>query len=190
MKARWGFGLVGCSVLLCAAAFSLGQSDEGGMPEAPKPGKYHKYLEPLVGDWNCHVKMWMMPGAPPEESEGTVHRELMMGGLYLKEEYRGEAMGAPFQGLGLMAYDEMRKKYDSIWIDSLGTGIYKQMGTVDASGKTFTLTGENPDPMTGEMNKWTKSVLEIINNDKHVLSMYVKEDGKERKTFEMTVTRK
>src|SRR5262245_50030561 len=33
------------------------------------PGTVHKLLEPLVGEWNVEVKMWMVSDAPPTVSK-------------------------------------------------------------------------------------------------------------------------
>src|SRR4030095_14531183 len=35
------------------------------------PGPAHKALEPLGGDWNVEVKMWMAPDAPPSITKDT-----------------------------------------------------------------------------------------------------------------------
>src|SRR6187431_1109858 len=35
------------------------------------PGAAHQALEPLVGDWNAEVKMWLAPDAPPTLTKAT-----------------------------------------------------------------------------------------------------------------------
>jgi len=66
----------------------------------------------------------------------------------------------------------------------------KMTGSADASGKTFTFTGENFDCMEGKPVK-SRSTMEIVNNDKQVMKMFAPgPDGKEFLTFEMVVTRK
>jgi hypothetical protein len=158
--------------------------------EAGKPGAFHKHLEPLLGSWNCAVKLSMIPGAPPEESKGTIERRWILGGRFLSEDYHGVAMGQPFSGHGLMGYDNLQNKYDTIWMDTMGTGIFTQTGSCDASGKNFEFSGTNMDPMTGQL-KWGKSTVTIVNNNKNIMRMMEKgEDGTERVTLEIVSTRK
>ena len=44
------------------------------MMEMAAPGKFHDYLKPLVGSWNCSVKYWPAPGADPHESTATMEK--------------------------------------------------------------------------------------------------------------------
>ncbi len=111
-----------------------------------KPGPEHKVLEPLVGKWTTHVKWWMDPAAPPEESDGTGEVKWIMEGRYLQESHKGTSMGKPFEGMGLVGFDNMKKKYVSTWIDNMGTGITTSQGMYDAAKKTISYTTEGLDP--------------------------------------------
>lgn len=160
------------------------------MIEAGAPGEFHKHLQPLIGKWNTTTKYWFTPEAPPEESTGSVDRKWILGGRFVSEDYRGTAMGQPFSGFGLMGYDNIQKKYDTVWIDTMGTGVFTQSGSCDDSGKNFTFSGKNLNPMTGQ-KEWGKTTLKIINNDKHVLKMFEKgTDGKDFLKLEIVATRK
>ena len=160
------------------------------MMEAAAPGEFHKHLQPLIGKWNTTTKYWLTPEAPPEESTGSVDRKWILGGRFVSEDYRGTAMGQPFSGFGLMGYDNIQKKYDTVWIDTMGTGVFTQSGSCDDSGKNFTFSGKNLNPMTGQ-KEWGKTTLKIINNDKHVLKMFEKgTDGKDFLKLEIVATRK
>jgi len=160
------------------------------MMEYSTPGKEHEALKPLIGSWTCAVKFWMAPGTPPDESTGTMERKWIFGGRFLQEDYKGTAGGMPFEGMGLLAYDKGQKRYDSSWMDSMSTGIMRMTGSADASGKTFTFTGENFDCMEGKVVKG-RSTMEIVNNDKQIMKMFTPgPDGKEFQNFEMVVTRK
>ena len=160
------------------------------MMEAAVPGEFHKHLQPLIGKWNTTTKYWLTPEAPPEESTGSVDRKWILGGRFVSEDYRGTTMGQPFSGFGLMGYDNIQKKYDTVWIDTMGTGVFTQSGSCDDSGKNFTFSGKNLNPMTGQ-KEWGKTTLKIINNDKHVLKMFEKgTDGKDFLKLEIVATRK
>src|SRR5687768_4430687 len=66
---------------------------------ASTPGPAHKALEPLVGDWNAEVKMWMTPGAPPTITKGTATSTWTLKERYVQQEFNGEFMGKPFRGI-------------------------------------------------------------------------------------------
>jgi hypothetical protein len=155
-----------------------------------QPGPEHKRLNALDGSWDCAVKIWMDPKAPPTESKGTIERKWIMGGRYLEERIKGEAFGMAFEGYGLTGYDNLRKKYTSAWIDNMGTGIMTSLGDYDADKKAFTFVSEEIDPLTRKPKKM-KSVLRIIDDNKQVLESYEPgPDGKEWRMFELIAVRK
>lgn len=174
--------------------------DKGGAPdmdammkmmaEMSAPGKEHEALKPLIGSFTCTTKFYAAPGGPPQESTGTVERKWILGNRYIQEEVKATMMGVPFEGFGIAGYDKMQKLYHAYWIDSMGTGTWSMTGTADATGKNFTYTGENFDPMAGQKTKG-RSTVEFVDNNKHVMKMYGPgPDGKEFMGFEMTCTRK
>ena len=100
-------------------------------------------------------------------------------------------MGGPFEGFGMLGYDNMKKKYISMWVDNMGTGMMTSEGTADGSGKTFTFTTEEGYvcPMSGQHEK-PKTVLKMVGEDKMVFEMHNKgPDGKEFMNLEVTYTR-
>jgi len=161
-----------------------------GMKQMSAPGKEHEALKPMVGSFTCTSKIYMVPGQPPMESTGVCERKWILGNRYVAEEYKGNMFGMPFEGFGISGYDKLQRRYHAYWIDTFGTGTWTMTGTADASGKNFTYTGENFDPMTMSKKKG-RTTTEVINNDKHVMKMFeIGSDGKEILSFEMTCTRK
>jgi hypothetical protein len=155
-----------------------------------EPGEFHKHLQPLVGSWNASVKWWMAPGAPANEAKSTEEVKWILDGRFLQQEVRGEMMGKPFMGLGLIGYDNYKKKYVGAWIDSMSTMIWNSQGTCDATGKVITLAGEFDDPATGKKKK-ARGVTRIIDDNNHIMEWYESgPDGKEFKSMEITYTRK
>jgi hypothetical protein len=72
----------------------------------------------------------------------------------------------------------------------MSTQIMTSAGSYDAAKKTFTMTGEGDDPMTGK-KKREKEVLVVNSPDKHTSEFFeVGADGKEFKTMEITYTRR
>ena len=154
------------------------------------PGDAHKKLEPFVGSFTTKVKLWMAPGAPPEESEGTSEGKWALGNRYVEQRYEGTFQKQPFSGIGFTGYDNYKKKYVGVWMDSMGTAMMIMTGSCDASGKVFTCEGEMPDCMTGKVVKM-KTIHKIESPTKHVFEMHMPdESGKMFKGLEVTYTKK
>ncbi len=158
--------------------------------KAAMPGPEHKNLEYMVGKWNVTGKWWddKAPDQPPHDTAGTMTTEWFNDNRFTKYEYKGDMMGMPFTGWGYSGYDNIEKKYISIWMDSMGTGIHKNSGTYDAATKTFTFTGEMKDPMGKTIQ--TRETIKVTSNDEHVMTFYhTRADGKELKMGELTFKR-
>ena len=158
--------------------------------EASTPGAAHKALDPLVGDWNAEVKMWMAPDAPPTISKGTAKSAWALQGRFVQQEFTAEFMGKTFRGIGYTGYDNVRQKYSSVWIDDMSTTMVNSEGQADNSGKVLTFGGDYACAMTGEKNKAVTQIYRIISRDKHVFEMHDPKLGDKSKTMEITYTRK
>ncbi|MDH3252629.1 MAG: DUF1579 domain-containing protein, partial [Ignavibacteria bacterium] len=158
--------------------------------EVATPGESHKFLSQSVGTWETASKAWMDPSQPPEESKGTTKFTMILGGRFLQQEATGQMMGQPFKGIGIVGYDNFRKKYSMVWIDDSGTALFTAEGTSDRSGKTITFLGKMDDPFSGEKDKTVKYVSTMIDKDKQIFEIYGVEGEKEMKMMEMTYTRK
>jgi hypothetical protein len=138
------------------------------------PGPAHEALEPLVGEWNAEVKMWMEP----------------LKGRFVQQEFNGEFIGKPFHGISFTGYDNVRQKYRSVWIDDMSTTIVTSEGDADSNGKVLALGGDYACAMTGEKHKQTKQIYRILSRDKHVFEMHDPTRGDNSKVMEITYTRK
>ncbi len=103
-----------------------------------QPGPEHKWLMDEAGNWTAAVKWWMEPGKPPMESQGGAEVRSVLGGRFVQEHFTGTMMGKPFEGFGLVGYDNLKKKFVMTWADSMGTGIVYAEGTGDQKQRTFT----------------------------------------------------
>lgn len=157
---------------------------------AGTPGAAHKALEPLVGDWNAEVKVWMAPDGPPTVTKATAKSTWAMNGRFVQQEFNGEFMGKPFRGLSFTGYDNARKQYNNVWLDDMHTSLFTSEGGGENSGKVITLEGKYDCPMTGEKDKASKQVIRIINHDKHIYEMHDPGKGAHSKTMEITYSRK
>ncbi len=171
-----------------------GEGDDGkammeAMMKVGAPVAFHAHLKPLAGNWKTVTKHWMQAESEPSVSEGTCEKKMILGGRYLQETFTSSAMGMPFKGVGIIGYDKGKQQYTSVWVDSMTTMMMIDSGTCDASGKVFTFHGELDDPFSG-MHKKTRSIMKVINNNKHVFEMFETPDGmKEYKSLEVVYTK-
>jgi hypothetical protein len=160
--------------------------------EAMTPGDAHKALEAFVGTWDVEAKVWMKgPKGEASVSKGTAEYKMALGGRYLEQEFAGEMMGQPMNGVGYTGYDNFKKKYVSFWIDNLGTAMSTMEGTMDKEGRTLTMWGKMDEPATGERDKKVKSVMRVVDKDKHVFESYdVSTFGDKQPVMVITYTRR
>jgi hypothetical protein len=154
------------------------------------PGPEHKNFEPLVGNWDAKVKMWMDPSQPASESEGSLVRKPVLDGRFIQEEFDGKFAGFPYKGFGTVGFDRAKNAYVMTWIDSMGTALHLSKGTYDAATKTFTFSQNDVCPITGKPTRM-RDTLRIVSPDEQVMTMYsAMGDEKEAKSMEITFTRK
>ncbi len=157
--------------------------------EYSTPADAHGRLAELAGDWEWTMNWWMQPGAPPEQSSGTSKSEMILGGRYLNDHFRGTAMGQPFEGDGLTGYDNHLKEYFSTWVDNMSTGVFVTRGKYDPQAKSLVMTGTMDDFMDGK-KKTMRTVLTHVDENTMRFEMYAPgPDGKEFKTMEMVSKR-
>lgn len=158
------------------------------------PGPEHAALAKLVGTFDAKIKTWdpMKPGAEPMLSEGTMTYQTILDGRYMHAQYKGTFFGMPFNGGLLWGYSNATKKYQSIWVDSMGTTMMFSEGTSSDGGKTINSTskmvGPGPDGKLMEYVQREQVVIESA--DKHVSTMWHVYPQGEQKMMEITYVRK
>jgi len=186
---------------MMAAAPLLAEEQQPEMDEAMKAmmaawaeyaevGVEHELMARSVGEWKVTVTFWPAPGAPPSVSEGAASVKTIMGGRYLFEEFHGATPDGPFEGLGVTGFDNIKKRFVSIWVDSMSTGIMRAEGTASEDGKVLSFTGESPDPVAGAY-KQQRSTTTIIDDNTHRFEIFEKApDGAEYRNMEILYERK
>ena len=153
------------------------------------PSEPHKLFATLAGSWTTTTKEWMEPGKPPTEAAGSVEMKMLLDGRYLQQEFNSEMMGQPYTGMGITGYDNLRKKYVSIWLDTMSTAPFMMEGTGSDDGKTITLKGQHAEPGGGHMTH--RAVWKIVDSNTQTFDMWGTEHGgKEMKVMEIVYTRK
>jgi len=194
-------GIVFLSVVaVLIGAFALGraraQEDAGGDKAAAEQAMYEKFATPgpehqglmkAVGAWTVDCKFWMQPGAAPVETKATAVFTSLLGGRYLRQEYKGMFMGRPFEGIGCTGFNNATRKYEDVWIDSMSTAMMVMRGTETTPGKVWEFSGTS----TGPDGKETKmrSVMTKVSDDEQVVEMFGNDGGVEMKWMELRYTR-
>jgi len=185
-------GLVSGSAFASDKDAKKGDASQDAMMEMmmkyAMPGPMHDLLKPMAGNWKTTAKSWMKPGAEPTVSEGTCESSFILGNRYLQSTYKGDMEGMPFEGFGLMGYDNMKKEFVSVWADNMGTGLAMSDGAADASGKTLTMKSMMNDPQSGKMVPYTMTT-KIMDENTYTMSMSTKKGGKDQMQMEITYTR-
>lgn len=153
------------------------------------PGDPHELLSKMAGSWDTRSKCWMGPDEPYMETVGTSEQRMILGGRYLQQEFNSDMMWGPFNGLGILGYDNHTGKYVSTWVDTMSTGILFFEGTADGDGRTITQESRYDDPVLGPVTY--RAVTRIVDDQTFNFEMYFTDKGgKEVKMMEMVYTRK
>lgn len=183
------FARIICVAVLALVSGTLNAAEAvpSGM-EKFQPGKEHEALAKLAGKYEIAQKCWMEPGKPPVEVKGTAEFTPVLNGRQVKQEFKSELMGKPYNGLGLLGFDRVAEKYTAIWADDFSTGAMLMTGTSPDGGKTITFTSDGICPMDGSKLTF-RAVHTQVSADKFTFEMFATHAGKEDKSMEITYTR-
>jgi hypothetical protein len=106
-----------------------------------------------------------------KDEKGTATYKMELGGFWLASTLECKIEGFAFTGKGLDGYCPVKKKYVSVWTDSMGPSPVVMAGDYDAGKKALTMTGEGPS-MDGKMTTY-KSVTVYPDPDTFKMSMWV-----------------
>ena len=152
------------------------------------PGDMHKWLAKWDGTWTGEVSSYMGSGEPMK-STATMTNKMIMNGLYQMSDYSGTMMGQPFQGHGILAYDNAKKEFVNTWIDNMGSGVIVMRGTLDTTNNVLSIKGVQTDPVTGK-DAMIREEVRFIDDNTQSFSMWGEMNGKEHKFMDATFKRK
>jgi len=165
-------------VVVCLAGAGLSRAQE-----FPTPGPEHERLKEFVGTWDAVMDMG------GQWSKATATYKSICGGMWLETDFQGGFGGVKFQGHGLDGYDQQKKKYVGVWVDSMSSAPMLSEGEYDPKTKLVVMTGESVGP-DGKPQKF-KHITEVKDKDHFTFTMYmVKPDGKEELSFRIAYTRR
>ncbi|MHC4409853.1 MAG: DUF1579 family protein [Planctomycetota bacterium] len=181
-----------------AASFALGRvyaQEAGGADmeamhkawmELGKPGPEHAEFAKMAGDWSVAVKEFK-PDGTTKVSKATTKFSMVLGGLIQRQDYKGEMGGTPFNSIGMTAFNKGTKKYESIWMDSMSSGMMWMNGNKIDDGKTVEYKGHFFGPGGAKMK--TRTNLTPEGDDKISFVMWMDMGQGEVKSLEMVYTR-
>jgi hypothetical protein len=156
---------------------------------AGKPGAEHEWFKTFTGDWDADVKFLTNGGG---QSKGVMHGKLILGGRYMQLDYEGTMDGpngpTPFKGLGIVGFDNGKKKYTDVWIDEMSTGMMTTEGT--RQGDSITMDGQVTEPMSGQPMK-VREVTTLVDKDHYTYELHMADaSGTLSKMMEIKYSRK
>jgi hypothetical protein len=169
------YTILGLAVCVAGTNLSLGQ-------ELPKPGPEHDELKTMVGDWDAVMDM------AGQKSKAKASYKSICGGMWIASDFEGDLGGIKFQGHGLDGYDQQKKKYVGVWVDSMSSAPLHMEGDYDEQKKLLVMTGESRGP-DGQPQKF-KATTATKDKDHFTFKMYMIADGQEQLAFTIEYTRR
>jgi hypothetical protein len=152
------------------------------------PGEQHKMLAAQNGVWNEEIKMYMEDGKV-DSMKSVCTNTMALNGLFQKSSTKGMYMGMPFEGLGTLGYDNASKKWQSTWMDNMGSGMIYMEGDYDDRTKMLSLSGTHTDPITAKQTLM-RQTMKMIDDKNQYIEMFDTKNGKEMKVMEIKLSRK
>lgn len=158
------------------------------------PSKMHDVLSLLLGTWDYTVTVWLSPDSKPEHSTGTAVNDIILGGRFIS----GKATGIlraddnfmPFEGQILIGYDNFKKEFTSVRVDTLSTGMMIGSGRYDEREKSIKETGHFTNSVKGRDQTY-RSDLFLTDGDTYKYVVYTTDrSGKEFKSMEIEYHKK
>ena len=81
-------------------------------------------------------------------------------------------MGMHFEGRGITGFDNFKKKFLSVWMDSNNTAMYSAEGMLDQTGRVVTFYGRMDEWMTDEHDKTVMYRHRVIDENTFVFEVH------------------
>lgn len=97
----------------------------------------HKELfSRMTGKWEGTCQTWFEPGKLEDDSKVAGEFTSVMGGRFIRHVYEGTMKGKPRHGEDLIAFNSLKRVFQSAWIDDfhMGNGILFSEGDAIEGG--------------------------------------------------------
>lgn len=164
------------------------------MAKLSVPNDMQLLLANLVGEWDYSVTVWDTSGAEPQQSTGTSMNAMILDGRFISLKSSGILnVGGhymPFESEGLMGYDNLRKVFSSVWIDTLNPGMMTGSGSFDKETKVIKESG-NFTSAASKASRTYRSELHLSDAKIYKRIIFsIDESGKEFKIMEFVYRKK
>ena len=68
------------------------------------------------------------------ESKGTVTREWILDGHFMREDVKASSDFGPFEGLGILGYNNVDGQYEFVWFENQSTAVMMETGAYNLYG--------------------------------------------------------
>lgn len=137
----------------------------------------HELLAALSGRWRGPAQLWLEPQALPETTTIELQAELVLGGRWLRLDYKGSAFGQPHAGEMLLGFHKDVQAYELAWIDSAHTGSAIMLSTGVAQPGRVEVLGSYP---AGDQRWGWRTRLALLPTDELGLDAFnISPEGKE-----------
>ena len=143
-----------------------------------------KQLEDLVGPWEGMSRTWFEPGVLGDESPVRGEFHLILGGWFLRHDYKGAIQGRVRVGEETIVFNSVAQRVEVAWIDDfhMNYGVLNSQGRVTDSG--FEVLGQYAVG-PGEPDWGWRTVYDLKADDHIVITAYnVTPDGTDMKAIE------
>lgn len=153
------------------------------------PDAYHAALTRMAGTWDVRIATWENAGANPVRGEAEADITLTLGERFLEETLSGRLHGIDFQAHGLIGYNDVTHRVETVWVDNRSNAMNRLTGSVTLPGDEFRLKG------SGVVAGARRAVdlhqdIRIISADEFAVTLYSHRDGKDVKIMERVYSRK
>ena len=189
MKKQLFIMLTGLCFVSIEPVFAQSEEDTKKWMEYATPSVMQKMMASWDGEWEEDISMILAPGAPEQKMKATCVNRMLLDGRYQEGKHTGNFQGMPFNGIGILAYDNVLKMFVNTWIDNFGTGLMYMTGNWDEKTKTIDLKGSMTDPMSGKAVP-VRQVLTIVDEKTQILEQYTQVNGKDFLNMKIVMKRK
>jgi hypothetical protein len=149
------------------------------------PGAGQKALQPLEGDWDVTMTLYIATGSPqkPATTKLAAKREWIADGRFLRDVTQGDG----YYRQGTMGYSNMDRRFEWVTQDGINAGMMIYLGTPGSGPKVpISMTGTFTDQgLLGETSKGKRvqqrTVVTVQDQDHHRIDLYfTPAGGKER----------
>jgi hypothetical protein len=187
-RSRFWALLAACLSLVPAQSLAQATKDQPQRPTPDGPGPVHARLQDLAGKWDVAIQYKL--GEKVQEGKATCDAQWILGGRFLQQDYHSRFQGKPFHVLQILGYDNQKKKFIELMMDTMSTSVLHNEGEISEDGKVITNQGESRDPTSKKPYK-LRTRYTIADRDHFTLEWYrVEEGGKEEKTVTLRHSRK